>query len=501
MSVGKMKSQIMKRNIIVLSLALVVLGIASAFAQEIRNKDAVLDSLTTLDPEIRGYFPRWKICEPDLQVHVYQAFVQLGYDKSKLSMQNIEILAAPRETDFDPYEILLINCGDQSMKAVEIEANLGDIFIGFLSGEVAYTGPDRGYRKDVIKRDYCYKDMPVDIPMTSSQAEAIISYLEPTNVKHAFTMSLFEQAVKIGASGFWLRSMVGTDPIGYTFWTSGEAKIVMQRPLYINDDYRTRTRIPYLINAYMGGAYKITSGMDNSNSVLSWVQSRKINGSLGGKLIGGADLYMPFHPEAGVSFNLEIPLKTFDYEESIDEDTYTFMTIDRNERQIDFEDGDPRPTEKNLRIDKIAPVLRASGQITLFYNWWLNDKNPENYIRFDLGLSYSEVQEYAFYKSLIGDPEYVPPTLSKDNIYGLKCYKPNELGDWMFVKAEYRNQAAFPFGFSMQISNQIFLGRIYLPIFGNWFYVEGKYATPMRGLRPFETENFFMLSPVIRLTI
>lgn len=494
MSVGKMKSQIMKRSIIIFSLTLFVLGIASVSAQEIRHKQEVIDSLTTLDPEIRGYFPRWKICEPDLQVHIYQAFVSLGYDKSKLSMQNIEILAAPRERDNDPFEILLITSGEQSMKAVEIESNLGDIFIGMIVGTYFYQGQNRGYPNyNESKRDYCYKDMPIEIPLTVSQAEAIISYLEPTNVKHAFTLSLFDQAVKIGGSGFWLRSMIGTDPIGYHFWSSGEAKVVLQRPLYINDDYRTRGRIPYLINAYLGGGYRITSGMENSSSILNWVQNRQINGSPGGKLIAGADLYMPFHPEAGVSFNLEIPLQSL-YTESINEENYTKRMADPAD-EVDFFDGDYRK-DLGYRINEVVPVIRTSGQFTLFYNWWMNEKNPENYVRFDLGVSYSEIQDYAFYK----DSSLVP-YISDENIHGLRTYKPNELGDWIFFKAEYRNQAAFPFGFSMQISNQIFLGRVYIPLLGNWFYVEGKYSTPMRGLRPFEVKNFFMISPVLRLTI
>jgi hypothetical protein len=33
-------------------------------------------------------------------------------------------------------------------------------------------------------------------------------------------------------------------------------------------------------------------------------------------------------------------------------------------------------------------------------------------------------------------------------------------------KIDYRNQAAFPFGVSIQYSNQIILGDIWLPIFG-----------------------------------
>ncbi len=83
---------------------------------------------------------------------------------------------------------------------------------------------------------------------------------------------------------------------------------------------------------------------------------------------------------------------------------------------------------------------------------------------------------------------------------GLNTYKNSEFGDWFYAKVEYRNQASYPFGMSMQYSNQILLGRIYLPIF-SWLYVEGKYSTPLRNARPYEIENFFVISPVLRITL
>ena len=84
---------------------------------------------------------------------------------------------------------------------------------------------------------------------------------------------------------------------------------------------------------------------------------------------------------------------------------------------------------------------------------------------------------------------------------GLKTYKPESFKDWLYFKAEYRNQAVFPFGASAQISNGIFLGEIWIPLFGDWFYLEGKYSTPMRDARPYEIEGFYMISPVIKLSI
>ena len=91
--------------------------------------------------------------------------------------------------------------------------------------------------------------------------------------------------------------------------------------------------------------------------------------------------------------------------------------------------------------------------------------------------------------------------MSTVNIRNLETFKPHEPMDWLYLKVEYRSQAAFPFGASVQISNQILLGRLYIPLLGNWLYLEGKYSTPLRDARPYEIQNFFMISPVLRLTI
>ena len=131
---------------------------------------------------------------------------------------------------------------------------------------------------------------------------------------------------------------------------------------------------------------------------------------------------------------------------------------------------------------------------------WLDKANPENYFRFDLGLSYCEVQEALYYEVARGN-DAPSRNISTEGINGLITYKPNEFMDWLFLKVEYRNQAVFPFGGSVQLSNQIFLGRLYIPLFGNWLYLEGKYSTPLRDARAYEIPNFFMISPVLRLTI
>lgn len=485
----------MKKYLLIVVFAIIYSGI---FSPELKSQAidrvGILDSLTTIDPEIVSYFPRWKICEPDLMRQIYAAFVYKGYPKANLSEVDIEVLASPKEDPSDPFEILMLNCGKESMNSVEIQSTMSTLLIGFLSGEFIYQGLDKGFPHpdNRSRRDYCFSDVPREIPVTPSQADIIVSYIErPTNVDHAFSLSLFEQSLKIGETGFWIRSVMGTDQVGLPFWTAGESKILLQRPLYINQDPNTRKGIPYLVNAYLGGGYRIQTGLDNGSSILSWIPARSLNAGPGGKIVFGTDVHAWFHPEAGLSLNLELPLQTLETV-TIDESTYarTFPS-DR----IEFDPNDPR----DYPIDFVAPILRSTGQITAFYHWWLDKANPENYFRFDLGISYSEVIEAAGYKEPTETGDITK--LTTTGVRGLNMYKPNEFADWMYFKVDYRSQAAFPFGASIQISNQIFLGRLYLPLFGNWLYLEGKYSTPLRDARPYEVKNFFMISPVLRLTI
>jgi len=474
-----------------LGFILVAFVLFTTFKVNAQDTDSLVDSLTTIDENIRGYFPRWKVCETDLQIQIHQAFTLYGFDKDKLNMQQIEILAAPRSIDEEYSEILTISCGEAYLNSVEIEAYIPDKLVDILTGRREYLG------RTPSGKDYCFIEIPVEIPVTSSQAQAIVSYLEPTNVTHAITISLFEQSLKIGNSGFWLLNKIGNDQIGYHFWEAGEAKAMLKRPLYANKDPKTRGKIPYLINLYVGAGYRIASGINDESSALNWITDRHLNSGPGGKLVAGLDINMPFKPEAGLHINLELPMKSIQ-DEGIDKYKYCMQTPGEN---VEFTPNNPRNGQYN--IYGVAPLLRSTGQVTLFYNWWLDEKNPENYLRFDLGLGYAEVKEMAVFDSTDAlNPTYIHSTvITADGVNGLKTYKPDEFGDWLYFKAEYRNQATWPFGASIQYSNQMFLGRIYFPLLGNWLYIEAKYSTPLRGVRPYEIKNFFMVSPVIRLTI
>ncbi len=486
----------MKKILVIVFSLFFAVSVTDLSAQMV-NKQGVIDSLTTLDKSIIKYFPRWKICESekDLLVQIYQTFVYKKYDESDLNMNDITVLAAPRSTVEEPYEILLITCGKASLNAVQIESFLTDYIKGIISGEYSYKNEAlRGTGDNKIRKDpdYCFRELPIDVPLTDKETSTIIDYLHPNNARHAFTLSLFEQTLKIGSTGFWIRNTLGNDEVGYPFWNSGEAKVTLQRPLILNEDPETLNAIPSILDAYLGIGYRHSSGVDNDGSLFDWLNNRKLNSGPGGKLVFGLDFAVPSLPELGLQFDIDIPMQEL-MTAGIDEARYGFLPVDA-ERQLEFT-GDS-PYNGNI-IDKSAYVLRATGQISLVYHWWLNKKIPDNYFRFNLGVSYCEVQEYAFVKTAeLGD------NITQEMVSGgLGNFKPNEFSDWLYFKAEYRNQMTFPFGASVQISNQIFLGRVYIPLFNNWLYLEGKFATPIRDVRPFEMKNFFMISPVIRLTI
>lgn len=475
----------MRKNILIALIGIFMFGLCSNF---VKAEGTVIDSLTSPDPNIKKYFPRWRVCESELKIQIYQAFVLMGVEKTQLDMGKIEILAAPRPNKDLPFEILLITCGKASMNSNQISKNISRL-AEYISGSYSFV---TDLEMNPAKRDYCFSEIAPEAPPTESQEKAILSYLEPSDVDHAVTLSLFEQSLKIGSTGFWVKSLIGNDQIGYQFWQAGEAKILLKRPLYINEDENTSNRIPYLINAYMGGGYRINSGINNNNSALSWVSKRTLNSGPSGKLVAGLDFYMPFKPEAGVQFNIELPFEKLK-EKAIEQSDFAFLPV--GEAGFNFED--PRAGDEKIKPIGVAPILRASGQMTLFYNLWLNSNGRnENFFRFDLGLSYCEVRELYMYR----DEHTMETIITNAGVDGLKTYKPSEFGDWLFAKVEYRNQATYPFGVSLQYSNQMLLGRIYLPIM-SWLYIEGKYSTPLRGLRPYETDNFFMISPVIRITL
>lgn len=490
----------MRRYLALLACLALFAGIElkSQAKDDIKNlAQKYIKDLVDLDPEIKKLFPRWRVCEPELQIQIRRAFVLAGYNKNDLDQDKIEVIAIPKRpveegvTEPEPYRILHISCGKSSMNASDIKKHLRKLE-PIIAGDSPFLTNDENLE---YKRDYCFEDIKPDESLSNAQQQAIIIWLEPTTVTHAFTLSFFEQTLKVGKSGFWLKNVFGNDQAGYPFWSPGEAKVVLKRPLYENTfNESTKAAIPYLIDAYLGFGYTNATGLGDNNSLLSWVPERKLNIFPGGKLIGGIDFSFPFHPQAGVHLNAEIPLAGTNDKNIVLEDYFGYEISGRSISWV-------YPPENAVKINevKVYPILRECGQITLFYNFWFGKTKPENFIRVDLGINYTEVREMAQY-DIQGQGTTIP-YLTKNGVVGLRTYKPNEFGDWFYLKAEYRNSASFPFGFSAQYSNQILLTRIYMPLLSDWLMIEAKYATPLRGVRPYEVDNFFMVSPVLRITI
>jgi hypothetical protein len=121
-------------SLIIVSIMMIAGVTYNSNAQDASNDYDYVDSLMTIDYELRKMFPRWKVCEPDLQFQIYQAFSIYGYSKDELNIEEIEVLASPKPPREKTYEILLLSCGDATMNPQEIDQNIKTIS-KYLSGD------------------------------------------------------------------------------------------------------------------------------------------------------------------------------------------------------------------------------------------------------------------------------------------------------------------------------------------------------------------------------
>jgi hypothetical protein len=467
-------TKMVKPNFFYILAFTILFNLSNVFSQDDSLKliDRLsLDNLRTMDSTLSPYFPRWSICEPNLQLKVYQVFKLEGKNVNKEDMKNIVVTTSPinRAEGELVGSILLIECGKyERMTSNVIDAKMSNL------------------KTLIASKKYCYNDIPIAIPPSQAQVEAITNFLEmPTNVTHSFSLSAFEQTLKLGKeSGYWIRSIVGTEGAGYTFISSGEAKVQIHHPLYVNDNPNIseakRKAIPNLLNFHIGMGYRL---QDTSNGALSFLPQRQLNASYGGKGIFGFDFHFPTDPDFGVTFHVEVPMQGID----------SLKTIERGTYSAYFKENPNNPRDPLV----VAPLLRITGNTGIFYNWWLEEGKYENYLRFDLGINYTEVRE----AQIVEKSKESGIFNLNDRTEGLRFYHPTEFLDWLYAKVEYRNQSTFPFGLSAQYSNQYFLGRVYLPLVGNWLYLDARYSIPLRTEnRPFD-KAIFMISPVLRLNI
>jgi hypothetical protein len=218
----------------------------------------------------------------------------------------------------------------------------------------------------------------------------------------------------------------------------------------------------------------------------------------------------------GASINAEIPISPINEGVSIaDANSYARVGLP-NRGRLTFVNPDPNfqflPSGERydgLKEDNlVTPLLRHNGQFTLFYTWWLDTEGenpPDNIFRVDLGINYTRVEEVALVQRrsdgfvFLNRSNVRPATTTSQ---GLQIYEPTTVLDWVYARFEFRNETTYPFGFYAQYSNQILMTGGYLPLAGNWLYLEAKVAFPLRETpRAYEAPVYFMLSPVFRIQI
>lgn len=495
-------------------LCALLIAAPAMFAQGLGSTDIgtkraeAVAALTTIDENLVGYFPRWKLCEPDVALKLKHVFA-INERRPSDEKGEIRITAAPKPIDEpgNPYEILLIQWGRfgpdanknlvpgqipdyVTLNAQDIRTKVPELLVQILSGEA----DAQGYTLDEPRRSYCFFPLETKEEPTEEEVKEMVNFFQPTSRNHAMSISAFEQALKLGQGPgqVWLYGQLGTDAIGLPFWTSGEGRIVLRLIPIANENTRNNAAMPSLLALRLGMAYRIQAGVDGQNQLLDFVAPRKMDAGPGGKVVAGFDFNVPTMEEFGISFNAELPLKGLGINN----------TVSNLETYVPYETVIFDTPEVGEYADSTIYLNRASGQVALFYNWWPDRGDPSNFFRFDLGINYNEVQQAALLRLEPGVETYA----LVNDARGLELFHPTEALDWVYAKVEYFNQSGRPFGISAQFSNQYLMGRVFVPIIGSWLYLEAKYSTNMRSeeqinLRPFDFNSFFMISPVIRFRI
>lgn len=494
----------------VVFVALTVSSLAQGLTEsEIRqNRNAAISALTTIDENLVGYFPRWKLCEPDLSIklkHVFKLYNMRPEDERG----EIRITAAPKPLDdpAKPFDLLLIQWGrfSNSESAVSPTGS-APLYVTLNSQDIRSKLPPslrdvlsgakdmQGYEPEFPTRSYCYFALETRDEPTEEEIREMVNFFQPTSKNHAITISVFEQALKLGQGGSqtWVNLQLGTDQIGLPFWSSGEGRILVRQIPIPNRNPDNNAALPSILALKLGLGYRVTAGLPGDNAMLNFVASRHLDAGPGGKVVAGFELNMPGMEAFGVGVNAELPLRGLT-------DNTTFHNI---ESYFTHQNPFPGRLLEADYMDSTAFLLRNTGQVTAFYNWWPSTSNHSNFFRFDAGINYTEVAEAAILRLDVVEEGLALTRSAK----GLRFYKPAEVLDWIYLKAEYFNQSGRPFGMSAQFSNQMLLTRVFVPVVGNWLYLEAKYAQNMRSnkeiaARPFDIQSFFMFSPVIRLSL
>jgi hypothetical protein len=470
-----------------------------------KKRNEALNALTTIDSNLVDYFPRWVICESDLNVKLKHVFKLFGKRPEKIEGSQIRVTAAPKPMGEEDKEfaLLLIQWGHFS-KSQEQDRN-GASYVTLSTQEIAALIPEAirntvsgkwnqfGEELDVPTRAYCYIPIDPKEEPTEEEVREMVNYFQPTTKNHAISISAYEQAIKLGQEGkqIWLSQSTGNDVIGLPFWSAGEGRVQLHQIAIRNDNPTMASAIPSILALRLGFGYRISAGLPDSNGLLDFINSRRLDAGPGGKLSVGLDFNLPSHEQFGFTFNIEMPLRKLGMNNQIG-NLYSYAV---------YANDEPGRFDYEGYKDSSIYLLRTTGQAGFFYNYWPDADNASNFLRFDLGVSYANIQESALYR----DPVTGNTALVGD-LEGLRNFEPRSASDWLYAKIEYLNQSGRPFGLSLQYSNQMLMSRVFVPVIGDWLYIEAKYAYNTRSAnelakRPFDFESMFMLSPVLRFAL
>ena len=462
-----------KSTILPLTIAAVVLsGLWSsdlhAQAQSPTKRDLLenISDLQTLDPEIERYLPRWRVQEADLKIRLAQIFRLEGYEVD--AADTFVVTASfPKEGQQD---LLVIRANNLMMTN---PAFSGKSEIVDKLGLKLYDA--------LLARNYAFQVIPPATPITQATPVRTPSPLYPTNSRQFIALSASRQAVQIGTTGARVEHWIGNDEIGYHFWSSGQGRVFLNYPIIRLEDATLRANgVPDVLTFSLGAAYRLKFGDQGDDFLSGMITPRKLNGALGGKVLGRIEYRLPELDNFGFFVHAELPFSKVDTA-SVNPVGVTIL------RELK-----PRPSP----IDSFnfnGYFLRNIAQGALFYEDWLN--NYEHFFRISAGISYQDIlrmsdrNKHKYANVLALEPS------------GL--FHPTEVQDWIYAKVEYLNQAGFPFGASAQIANRNLLFHVFVPILPNWLFIEAKISTPVLrdDPQPWESKTFVMVSPILRFDL
>ena len=483
----------MRKTIFLMALILAGSMTVSAQRPSIPDLEQNIKDLNTIDPDVGKYFPRWRIMEADLKTKLALYFRSVGVPVK--TSDTMTVTASFDKGNGEHQDILQIRAGSypgselNSRQAVESALGV-DLY------------------QQILNRKYAHTEIPPAKPITKTGADRVPSVFYPTNAKQFVAISAFRQAVQIGTTGARLEHLLGSDEVGYPFWSGGQGKALIDYPIIRQENAELRSDgVPDPFKFSLGVGYRLKFGAPDQSPVTDLFLPRRLNSAIGPKAIVRAEYRLPQLNDLGIGFYTELPFNKQTSSEGV-----------RGNDEVVWVRDSILTTRPAVPI-RTAFFLRTVTQGNLFWENWFD--NYEHYVRFSLGMSY---QEFAVGALRVGenwlDPDGVTtrfvdergvvqqgpdaslPGLA-DNVEYRGLVHPTEVQDWLYAKIEYLNQSDFPFGVSAQLSNRNLLLSGFVPVVPNWLFLQAKYSTALLRSEPvpWEQKTFIVISPVLRFML